>query len=326
MNLLKCLLIIVTFPFLSIKSKQLRAISIYGLETELRDFVCSWQHPVDFYIQQVYGMGFNSLRLPFSVQYYNEGDFSKMDHFIDVAEQYNMEVVLDLHRVVSSWQGPDPFHDLGMNIDKLVDLWLNVLRRYKDRPHVIGSNVYNEYTGTDVDFLLWYSKKVIDAVELEFGDRYKHYITGTSWSGNLSGVYLKNVSYSDRVFYSCHKYAFSGTADEKDWNASIPFGYEDKIVIGEWGFKHDVPSEVDWAKRFIAYLKKRNITNTMYWTIAHSHDTGNLYNDNCEYIHWDNLAILRTLWTDGRRYLRTGNNCSDCFGPIIFTNKNNNKT
>jgi len=296
--------VMLMMPFV-VMSQQLKGISIYGLETPLKDFTCSWVHPVEFYISKAKELGFNNLRLPFSIQYIQEGNLEKLDQFVETACAHDMTVILDCHRVVSDFQGPDPFHALGMNVDKFVDMWKSVLGRYVDKKNVIGHNIYNEYQGTDVEFLKDYSRKVINAVELEFGSRYNHYVTGTVWSGNLAGVSLEDMPCHDRIFYSCHKYPFSGTADEKDWlasfaNVGLP---TEKVIIGEFGWKGEVQSERDWAVRFIDFLRQKNITNTIYWTIANSHDTGNLYEDNCEYIHWDNFEVLKTLWET--RYLRT---------------------
>ena len=58
------------------------------------------------------------------------------------------------------------------------------------------------------------------------------------------------------------------------------------------------PKQVEWAKRFIKYLKEKGIRDTSYWTVAHSHDTGNLYQDDCDIIKWDSYLLLTTLWYD----------------------------
>lgn len=278
-----------------VSSHIIKGISIYGLETESRDFVCSWKHPVDYYIDQVKNLGFNTLRLPFSYQYVQENNFQKMDQFMWVANDRNMSIILDFHRVWSSHQGPDPFEG-GVTMDQFVQCWLTVLYRYSEYPCLQHINSFNEYQGTDAEFVNNYSRILFTNIEYYFPERFNYWITGTRWASDLRGINIEDVPFNDRVGYSCHKYPFSGTADEKDWDATIPSNDTEKLVIGEWGWMEDKPEQVTWAKKFIKYLRKRGIQHSCYWTIARSHDTGNLWQDDCEYIKWGNFELLKTLW------------------------------
>lgn len=278
-----------------------KGISFYGLETPLENFVCSWVYPVEHYMAELKTLGFNVFRLPFSYEYYMKGDLSKMDDFIDQAREHEMDVILDLHRIWNSHQGPTP--EEGVTLDIIIDMWLHILKRYENHTNVVGHNVFNEYQGTDIGYLTSYHKRVFNVIENTFPNRYMHYACGYLWSGIIKGFTLEDLPFHDKIKYSVHKYYFSGTADERDWEES--FGNEfpaDKLIIGEWGWKQQNSNELDWATRFIAYLRKKGIRNTGFWTIAHSGDTDGIYFDDCININYDKYNLLKTLWD--RRLLR----------------------
>jgi hypothetical protein len=158
--------------------------------------------------------------------------------------------------------------------------------------------VYNEYVPTDVAYLTAYSKRIILKIESLFPQRYLHFVTGTNWSGNLRGVSLEDLPFKDRIYYSVHKYSFSGTADREDWeksfgNVGLPLN---RIIVGEFGWKGDVAPQVEWSSRFMNYLLEKNITNTCYWSQSQSGDTGNLWSNNCVDFHWDNYFKLKKFW------------------------------
>jgi hypothetical protein len=282
----------------------IKAISIYGCETELSNFVCSWVNPVDVYITKLKEMGFNTLRFPFSYQYVINGNWNTLDNGMNHAYYNNMSVILDYHRTWNTHQSFDPFENISR--EQFFNAWITIVSRYINYDNFVSINAYNEYQGQDIDFVRTYHQELFDRIESLFPNRFNYYVTGTSWAGNLSGMSLEHLPYHDRIFYSVHKYSFSGTADERDWeysfgNVGLPI---EKLIVGEWGWMEDKPEQVEWAKRFIAYLKKKGIRDTCYWTVSHSHDTGNLYYDNCYDIKWGNYLLLRTLWEHDRKYLR----------------------
>lgn len=282
-----------------------KGISLYGCETELRNFVCSWVHDVEYYVPKLKQMGFNTIRVPFSYQYITENNWQALDHGMDVFFRNNMSVLLDYHRTWNTHQSFDPFENITR--DQFISAWLTIIARYSFFPNFKGINAYNEFQGLDYNYAKQYHLDLFNKVEELYPLKYQYYVTGTSWAGNVSGIYLGQVPYKDRVFYSVHKYSWSGTADEPDWensfgNVGIPL---DKIIIGEWGWFSEKPEQVEWASRFIQYLKKKQIRNTCYWTMAHSHDTGNLLQDDCEVVKWDQYLLLRSLWEyDRKKHLR----------------------
>jgi len=300
--------------FSQVQSSVMKMISIYGIETESRNFVCSWVHPVEYYIERLKDFGFNGIRYPFAHQYVIENNWDRFDAGMYYANLFNMSVILDFHRVVNTHQTYSPLSDLSL--EQFTQTWFNVLDRYQHYPNLLGHNIWNEFMGSynNVGELRYYTEHVMNEIEKRYGDRFNHYVTGHSWSGNLSGCSMEHLPYKDRIFYSVHKYIFSlppntnsDTYDyEWDWDNSfaklkdIP---KEKVIIGEWSWMDNNEKDIKWAKRFIKYLKKNDIRNTSYFTIANTRDTGNTWFDNCLDVKYETILLLHKLWDD-EMYLR----------------------
>jgi hypothetical protein len=283
----------------------IKGFSFYGIETELRNNVCSWVNPPEYYISFLKDLGFNSIRVPFSLQYVEEGNWGNLDKFLAVASRFNMSVLLDCHRTFSNHQDFSPYeHDVSHQ--RFINGWLNVLERYSTYDNIIGTNVYNEYQGLDYTFLNGYSEEVVSAIEAVYPNRYVFHITGTNWAGTSHLVSLDHLPFHDRIYYSLHKYVFSSNGDyENDWEHSCGNHSSNRIVIGEFGW---LDNDAWWGHRFISWLKKKGIRDTFFCTIALSDGTGGLWFDDCITFNWSKFAILKMLWDDiedkPQRYLR----------------------
>lgn len=284
------------------KTADIRGYNFYGLETPRRDFVCSWENPVSYYVDKLVELDFNYIRLPFSMEYVEAGDFSKMDGFFDAIRKHNgTSVVLDMHRVWESHQGPTPFEG-GVTLTRFTDAWKRVLHRYSSHPQLVAVDIFNEYQGMDAVYWNAVAQQITDKIEMEFPSRFTYYVGGWIWGGNLHGIDLEALPYSNRINYTVHKYVFSG-GDETEWDYS--FGdHRSKMNVGEWGFKTEVPEQVQWAHRFIAYLKRINVRNTFFWTVALSGDTNGIWHDSCRDINWWKYDIIKSLWYDEPPKLR----------------------
>lgn len=283
---------------------DLKCISFYGLCTPAKDLVCHWQHPPEWYIIKLKELGFNTIRLPWALQYVREGNFEKLDNFMNVLHDHQMGVLLDLHRIHYDHQDPTPT-DESTAVTDVVNGWLAILDRYSNYDNVIGINAYNEYSFYDSDYLIQFDIEVMNSVEKRYPGRFEYFITGTNWGGELEHINLEALTYNARIHYSAHKYIFSigdNKDYEHDWDVSLgpfagtraPGSKYGKVLIGEWGFKD--PGERWWAERFIAHLKAHNITDTCFWTIALSGDTDGLWKDDCETLDVEKYKVIKTLW------------------------------
>ena len=126
-----------------------KCMSIYGLETNLRNTVCSWAHPATYYMDKLKELGFNTIRLPFSMQYVVEGNYAIMDAIIKHADELGMYVIMDIHRVGNSRQEESP--DKGIseyaglaNRDDFINNVIKIMARYQNNKSVTGLNSWNE--------------------------------------------------------------------------------------------------------------------------------------------------------------------------------------
>ena len=281
-------------PFLSLVKASIRGFNIYGLETPRKDFVCSWQHPVSWYIDKLADLNFNSLRIPISYEYVMENQCYKLQELFEATRKHpQMSVILDMHRIFSEHQAYSP-EEKWVTLDMFIDAWKTILHKHKDEPQLKGVDCFNEYQGTNSNYWNQVTRKIVVELEKEFPERFFYLVGGTNWGGNIHDMNLEDLEFRDRIYYTIHKYHFSGN-DERDWDYS--FGsFPEKVIVGEWGFKTQVYHEKDWAIRFTDYLVKRDIKDNYFWTTAHSGDTDGLWYDDCENINWEKLDIIKKLW------------------------------
>lgn len=297
--------LLVLMPLLWMQATQakiIKGINFYGLETPSQDFVCGWQHRPSYYLEKLDSLGFNSIRLPFSLEYVRSGNFEKMDEFFDAIKTHpNMSIVLDMHRVFSSHQGPTPTEN-WITMDMFLDGWRKIIGRYENNPQLMGIDVFNEYQGTDSNYWNGVLRTIVKDIEKHYPDRFEYFVGGTRWGGDIHDINLESLPFHERIHYSIHKYIFSGSGfnreDDWDWSFGNFKNKTHKVSVGEWGFKSERYDEVQWAKQFVAYLKKHNIRDTYFWTIAHSGDTGGLWSDDCETVDMAKYNIIQSLWEE----------------------------
>jgi len=278
--------------FYETNSEFVRGASFFGLETELGNTDCSWVKPSSYYINELGRLGFNWIRLPFSQQYVRAGHWEIMDNVFETARLNNISILLDYHRTYNSHQGDWS----ETNMFDFVTTWETIIDRYYNDDSLQAIGLYNEYEGNDA--MLWNGVMRISVQQLEekYPNRFFWLVGCPQWSGNCLDMNLEGLPFSDRIRYEAHKYKFSGSADEVDWDRSLgPF--TEKLVIGEWGYKSSDPSEVEWAHRFVDYLIRRDIRDTFFWVaVTNSGDTGGLWKPDCLTIEITKLDLLEKLW------------------------------
>ena len=302
MNLRGLFLTLASFP-VNITT-TIRGISWYGYETPRRGLTCDWANPMEHYVEELYGMGFRSIRVPFSWEWASSGDgtfFTALDHVFDVVARYdNMNIVLDCHRVFASHQGPQP-EESYVTMDMFIDMWKRVITRYIDRPQLLGIEPFNEFQTNDPQYVNNKLTEIISALEDEFPNKLMYYAGGARWGGSLHGISLEHLPFAkERIRYVWHKYHFSsGSNYEQDWDWSlgeIAQNEPHRIIVGEFGWITEEPAQREWALRLVDYLKQRGIHDSFLWTLALSGDTHALYYDDCTTVDWDKLSIVKQLW------------------------------
>lgn len=126
-----------------------KCISLYGLETNLRNVVCSWKHPPAYFIEKSKLSGFNTIRVPISMQYVIEGNYDVLDSVFADCAKHNVSVILDFHRVGNNRQEED--WDTGIkeyvgisSRQEFLNAILSIVGRYESIPIFIGMNSWNE--------------------------------------------------------------------------------------------------------------------------------------------------------------------------------------
>lgn len=290
------MLIIVNF---TVALHELRCMNFYGLETELQNFVCSWQNDVGWYLDGLQSsMGINTIRLPFSYQYILDSDLSSMKLMIEECQKRDISIILDYHRTWSNHQGPTP--EEGITLQEFEEAWLYVLNKFTLYENVMGVGIFNEIQNNDVVYLSNLSQNVMQTIEMYFPNRFYYFVGCINWGSDCStiGNLLKNTNTWDRTFLDVHKYRFNSDFSEFEWDKLMPCSIpSDKWFVGEIGWKMSSEVEVTWASRFLHYLNKRNIKNVCLWTIAHSGDTEGWWKDNCVDFDYEKAnMVTNTLW------------------------------
>lgn len=286
---------------------DIRCMNFYGLETGSRDVVCGWQHRPRWYLDKLQSnMYINTIRLPFSYEYVREAQWQHMDEIIGECETLGIRVILDYHRTWNTHQGPIPEELISR--EEFIQAWLTVLGRYLNYSVLFGVGVFNEIQAIN-DFIYTHNlhREVVSAIEANFPGRFYYFLGCPNWGGNCSDMEeLKDMPTWNRTYIEVHKYSFSGTPGPKDWSLSIPDSIApEHWFIGEMGWKMGEPLQVEWATKFIEFLRERSIYNACMWTIAHSGDTEGWWKDDCETFDWDKARMSACIWYDPEpRYLR----------------------
>lgn len=292
------------------KIQDIKCMNFYGLETERKAFVCDWLHPPEWYITTLISdMGINTLRIPFSYEYYIYNNLYHLDDIMFIAEKHGLRVILDYHRTWATHQGPTP--EEGISMTQFLDLWISILDRFQHYNSLFGVGVFNEIQTSDLAYTVNMHRYIITAIEDRFPGRFHFFAGCPQWGGNCSGIDLSDMPTWDRTYIEVHKYQFSGSSTPEDWEVSIPRTIPaDHWFIGETGWKHDITIEREWATGFIEYLKSRNINNVCGWTIAHSHDTDGWWHDDCDTFNHNKADLFNNIWIEAlpplTRLLRGG--------------------
>lgn len=288
------------------ENKIIKGINWFGFETEYKNLMCTWSHDIEWHLKKIKSVGFNYIRVPFSLEYVKEGNWKYMDEFFEKSKELDLNVVLDFHRLHSTHQSAKPYDNV-YDFDDFLNGWKTILNRYKDYENLHAIDIFNEYQSGN--YIEWnnLSRQIVSFIETNFPERFNFFVGGTNWGGDIHYMDLSDLPYHDRIRYSIHKYWFSDTEPyEEKWNYS--FGDHKPVVnVGEWGYMSDVPSEAEWAEKFVEYLRKNDLKDTFFWTWSHnSGDTGGVLMDrassrtgqDCTDVDYKKMLLLHHLWSE----------------------------
>lgn len=222
----------------------LRGVNWFGLETDIHAPHGLWARDYKDLLAQVKTLGYNLIRLPFSVQMLKDSkvsgiDFSKganrelegkspvevMDAIVQEADRQGLMILLDSHRL-NNKTIPELWYGDGYTEADWINAWTELATRYKSQPNVIGADLKNEPHGKatwgsgdrKTDWRLAAERAgnailrtnpnwliVVEGIENGLPDA----VLKKHWmGGNLEGVrrFPVRLSRSGKLVYSIHEY------------------------------------------------------------------------------------------------------------------------
>lgn len=222
----------------------LRGVNWFGAETESHAPHGLWKRDYKQMLAQIHSLGYNLIRLPFSLEGLQSNQVSGIDYsigsnrelegktpiqvidsIIEAAANQGLLILLDCHRLNSQRIGELWYGD-NFSEGDWINTWTQLAKRYKNQPNVIGADLKNEPHGKAswgsnnmlTDWRLAAERAgntilgvnpnwliVVEGVEKNVPkQKQKNYWHG----GNLEGVlqYPVRLSNSHKLVYSVHEY------------------------------------------------------------------------------------------------------------------------
>ena len=246
----------------------LQGINWFGIEVSTHSPHGLWVRDYKQMLAHIKSLGYNFIRLPYSVEALKSShisgvDFSiganaelhgktpleVMDLIIQEAGKQGLLILLDSHclkdgHISEVWYGD------GFTEEDWIDTWTLLAKRYKNQPNVIGADLKNEphgraSWGTDdalTDWRLAVQKAgekilqinpnwliVVEGVEKNVPNQKQH---GYFWGANLEGVreYPVHLSKPKKLVYSPHEYG--GAAVSWFQDAAFPHNLDRRWETG----------------------------------------------------------------------------------------------
>ncbi|NDJ16577.1 cellulase family glycosylhydrolase [Myxacorys almedinensis] len=143
----------------------LRGVNWFGLETEAQTPHGLWARDYKEMLAQIKGLGYNMIRLPYSVkglrattvsginfdlgsnqELQGKTPLEVMDAIVQEAERQGLMILLDSHRL-NNTRIPELWYGDGFTETDWIDTWIMLAERYKNQPNVIGADLKNEPHG-----------------------------------------------------------------------------------------------------------------------------------------------------------------------------------
>lgn len=226
------------------KTVLLQGVNWFGMETETHVPHGLWSRDYREMLSQIKSLGYNSIRLPYSVETLRSNSISAvnytigsnkelegktplevMDIVVQEAQRQGLMIILDSHRL-NTKRIPELWYGDGFTEADWIDTWRLLAQRYKNQANVIGADLKNEPHGRaswgtndlNTDWRLAAERAgnailsinpnwliIVEGVELNVpGQKLVKHWQG----GNLEGVRRSRVRLKlpNKVVYSPHEY------------------------------------------------------------------------------------------------------------------------
>ncbi len=226
------------------KPVLLRGVNWFGIETDKHAPHGLWKRDYKEMLSQIKSLGYNMIRLPYSVQslrvsevsgidfsigtnqeLYDKSPLEVMDEIIKEAERQELLILLDSHRL-NDQRIPELWYDDEFTEEDWLDTWKMLAQRYQNQANVIGADLKNEphgraSWGTDDQETDWRlaAERAGNAI-LDINPNWLIVVEGVEnnvpgqklkkhWMGaNLEGVrkFGVRLSHPQQLVYSIHEY------------------------------------------------------------------------------------------------------------------------
>ncbi|WP_203527879.1 glycoside hydrolase family 5 protein [Clostridium thermarum] len=221
-------------------------------------------------IDQIKALGYNTIRLPYSNDIFQEGRIAGsvndelnpeikglkplqiMDKLIEECGKRDIKIILDRHRPTASGQS-ELWYDNKVSEEKWIEDWVMLAQRYKDNPTVIGADLHNEPhgaatwgTGDPKTDWKMAAEKCGNAI-LEVNPNWLIIVEGIEnyngdynwWGSNLIGAaeHPIKLKVKNRLVYSVHEYS-SSVHDQSYFHESDFPNNMAKRWDKYWGYIH----------------------------------------------------------------------------------------
>ncbi|MBD2200432.1 cellulase family glycosylhydrolase [Calothrix anomala] len=303
------------------KQVLLRGVNWFGMETETHVPHGLWQRDYKEMLSQMKMLGYNLIRLPYSVaglrapdingvefnigsniEFQGKTPLEVMDLIVQEAERQGLFILLDSHRL-NDQRIPELWYGDGFTEADWIDTWKLLAERYKNQTNVIGADLKNEPHGRAswgtndlaTDWRLAAERAgnailsinpnwliIVEGVENNVpGQKLKHHWQG----GNLEGVKRYPVRLTNRrkLVYSPHEYG-SGVFNQPYFSeSSFP-----KNLIPRWQIGFNYISTQNIAPILIGEFGGRQVDNIS--------PEGIWQNEFVKYIQKHNLSFAYWSW------------------------------
>lgn len=237
-------------------------------------------------------IGCNHLRIPFHYKMFTQdlymgkrnSGFTYLDRVIEWCRQEELYVLLDMHCAPGGQTGDNIDDSHGFpylffsqkSQDLLSEIWINIAKKYKNDPIIIGYDLINEplahYFKDEIKdynqrLHLLYKKLITDIRKID--KKHTIFLSGSIWGGDF-GVF--NEILDNNVVYEFHKYWFDVNQESVQFYIDFSEKHQVPIYIGETGENTD-----EWVKDFRVLLDKNKI-HWCFWPYKKMNNTRGIMN------------------------------------------------
>ena len=256
-----------------------------------------WKGFLDNYIthkdiKYLKSIGSNHIRLPFNYKMFTDdlymgernSGFKYFDRILEWCKEEELYVLFDMHCAPGGQTGDNIDDSYGYPFlfkskssqDLMTQIWVDIAKKYKDEPIVIGYDIVNEpiahYFNDELDvlnhelFLLY--KRIVSEIRV-VDKKHTIFLNGSNWSGNFD-VFEEILD--DNIVYEFHKYWFDVNQEAIQTYLDFRELHQVPIYIGETGENTD-----EWVEDFRVLLDEHEIS-WCFWPYKKMNNTRGIMN------------------------------------------------